>query len=74
MKIQIRRVGDEFVVALPAEAIADLRWGSGDVLGAEITGHALKLVRVETDNERTTRIADEVMKDYRITFEKLAKS
>jgi antitoxin component of MazEF toxin-antitoxin module len=74
MKVQIRKVGEELVVALPAEAIADLRWAAGDVLGAEITGHALKLVRVETDTDRTTRLADEVMKDYRITFETLAKS
>ena len=69
VKVQIRKVGDDLVVALPAEAVASLRWASGDVVTAEVTGHALKLVRTETDTDRATRIADEVMKDYRISFD-----
>jgi bifunctional DNA-binding transcriptional regulator/antitoxin component of YhaV-PrlF toxin-antitoxin module len=74
MKVEIRKVDDGLVVALPAEAVASLRWESGDVLAAEVVGDGLKLVRVETKHDRAMRIADEAMKDYRVTFDKLAKS
>jgi hypothetical protein len=73
-KVQIRKLGDELVVALPADTVARLHWGPGDVLGVEADGSAVKLVRVETSHDRATRIADDAMKDYRVTFEPRAKS
>jgi hypothetical protein len=44
------------------------------VLEAEVVGDALKLVRVETANDRTMRTADDVMDEYAWTLEELAKS
>ena len=73
-KAQLRKLDDELVVALPAEMVGKLHWAPGDVLGVEVDGNALKLVRVETSHDRATRIADEAMKDYRVTFEQRAKS
>jgi bifunctional DNA-binding transcriptional regulator/antitoxin component of YhaV-PrlF toxin-antitoxin module len=74
MKLTIRKANEEFVVALPDETVARLGWGAGDVLAAEVIGDALRLVRIETKHDRAMRIADEMMEEYRTTFEQLAKS
>ncbi|HEY2137767.1 MAG TPA: hypothetical protein VGH49_17915 [Xanthobacteraceae bacterium] len=74
MNLKIRKADGEFVVALPDEAVARLGWTTGDILRAEVVGDALKLVRVETAHDRAMQIADEVMDEYRETFEQLAKT
>jgi bifunctional DNA-binding transcriptional regulator/antitoxin component of YhaV-PrlF toxin-antitoxin module len=74
MKLTIHTANERLVVALPEQIVARLGWSSGDVLEAEIVGDALKLVRMESDVDRTTRAADEVMDQYSWTLEELAKS
>jgi antitoxin component of MazEF toxin-antitoxin module len=74
MKLTIHKANERLVVALPEQVVARLGWGSGDVLEAEVVGDALKLVRVETDVDRSMRTADEVMDQYSWTLEELAKS
>jgi bifunctional DNA-binding transcriptional regulator/antitoxin component of YhaV-PrlF toxin-antitoxin module len=74
MKLTIHTANERLVVALPQQIVARLGWSSGDVLEAEVVGDALKLVRVETANDRTMRTADDVMDEYAWTLEELAKS
>ena len=74
MNVEIRKCNERLVVELPTDAISGLGWSSGDILGAEIVGDALKLVRVETAHDRAMQIADKMMDEYRTTFEQLAKS
>jgi bifunctional DNA-binding transcriptional regulator/antitoxin component of YhaV-PrlF toxin-antitoxin module len=74
MKLTIHTANEKLVVALPEQINARLGWGVGDVLEAEVVGDALKLVRVETDVDRTMRAANEVMDEYSRTLEELAKS
>jgi antitoxin component of MazEF toxin-antitoxin module len=74
MKLTIHKANEKLVVALPEQIVARLGWESSDVLEAEVVGDALKLVRVETDVDRTMRTADEVMDEYSRTLKELAKS
>jgi antitoxin component of MazEF toxin-antitoxin module len=74
MKLTIHKANEKLVVALPEQIVARLGWESGDVLEAEVVGDALKLVRVETDVDRTMRTADEVTDEYSWTLEEFAKS
>jgi antitoxin component of MazEF toxin-antitoxin module len=74
MKLQVRKADEELVVILPNDVVVRLGWSPGDLLEAEIIGDALNLVRIEKKYDRAMRIADEVMEEYRTTFEQLAKS
>jgi antitoxin component of MazEF toxin-antitoxin module len=74
MKLTVHKANEKLVIALPDQVVARLGWGSGDVIEAEVVGDALKIVRVETANDRTVRTADEVMDEYSWTLEQLAKS
>ena len=74
MKLVIRKSNEDIVVVLPQDVLARLGWASGDALAAEIVGDGLKLLRVETDFDRTMRIARECMDEYSGTLEQLAKS
>jgi antitoxin component of MazEF toxin-antitoxin module len=74
MKIQIGRCEDNLFIVLPKQVVAQLDRGSGDIIGIEVADGGLKAVRIVTDHDRTMDIANEVMDDYRETFEALAKS
>jgi hypothetical protein len=74
MKVKIWKADGELVIALPLDAVTELKWELGDVLEGRLEGDGVKLVRVETQHDRAMRIADKVMDDYRETMEALAKS
>jgi antitoxin component of MazEF toxin-antitoxin module len=75
MKLQVRKVGDEILVAIPSELLARLGWEHGDICEAEIHGHELRVVRTETAKHAAAmKIARRGMEKYRETLAKLAKS
>jgi hypothetical protein len=51
-----------------------IRWKQGDVFQASVEGDALKLSRAQAAHESAMEIAEQVMEEYRETFEALAKS
>jgi bifunctional DNA-binding transcriptional regulator/antitoxin component of YhaV-PrlF toxin-antitoxin module len=74
MKLEIRKVGDDTVIVVPAEVASELGWDPGDVCEGEVHGDVLRVVRTETKHAGAMRIALQIMEEYRETFEKLAKS
>ena len=74
MKLEIRKVGDETVLALPAEIVSQLGWEPGDVCEGQLEGDRLSIIRTETNHDRAMRIARKGMEIYRATLDKLAKS
>jgi bifunctional DNA-binding transcriptional regulator/antitoxin component of YhaV-PrlF toxin-antitoxin module len=74
MKLEIRKVGDDTVIVVPAEVASELGWDPGDVCEGEVHGDVLRVVRTETKHAGAMRIARQIMEEYRETFEKLAKS
>jgi len=73
MKLAIQKVGEELAITLPADLVARLQWGSGDLLEAEVIAGGLTLTRIEAAHDQVMRIAEDVMDEYRTTFEQLAK-
>jgi bifunctional DNA-binding transcriptional regulator/antitoxin component of YhaV-PrlF toxin-antitoxin module len=73
MRIQIGKNKENLFLILPKEAIAELGWNSGDIVDIEVVDGGLKAVRVMTKHDRAMEIADQIMDDYRETFEALAK-
>ena len=74
MKLEIRKQGDDLILRIPENAIAELGWKAGDCLAAKIEGQGLSLVRSQTKRERTAATAEKVLEEYRETFEALAKT
>jgi antitoxin component of MazEF toxin-antitoxin module len=74
MKIQVEKCKDKLFVVIPNDAISQLGWEHGDILGGEIADGGLKIVRTMTAHDHAMEIAHAVMDKYRETFEALAKS
>jgi putative addiction module antidote len=73
MKIKIGKCKENFFVVLPKNAITQLGWESGDILDIEVVDGGLKAIRATTKHDHAMEIADQVMDEYRETFEVLAK-
>jgi antitoxin component of MazEF toxin-antitoxin module len=73
MASKIHRVGDQRVVALPPELLAEFGWEAGDVLTAEVVDGGIKFMRMNSKRNEALRIARNAMRKYRATFEALAK-
>jgi len=67
-------LGNKCVVSLPPELLAELGWGAGDVLTAEIVKGGAKLMRTDSTHNEGLQIARKAMRKYRAAFEALAKS
>lgn len=74
MKLEVRKQGDDLILRIPENAIAELGWQSGDCLVAKVDAKGLSLVRSQTKQERTGAIAEKILEEYRETFEALAKT
>ena len=74
MKAEIRNSNGGLVLTLPDELIARLDWQAGDIVDVEPQENGLKVVRVETDFDRTMMIAEQVMDEYHDALAELAKS
>jgi putative addiction module antidote len=74
MESKIQRLGDKRIVSLPPELLAELGWGPGDVLTAEIVEGGIKFTRVNSKHNEAMQIARKAMVKYRAVFEALAKS
>jgi putative addiction module antidote len=74
MTSKIQRLGDKRVISLPPELLAELGWGAGDVLTAEIVEGGIKFMRVNSKHNEAMQIARKAMQKYRAAFEALAKS
>ena len=74
MRSKIQRLGDKCFVPLPSELLADLDWGAGDVITAEIVEGGIKLTRSDSTHNKGLQIARKAMRKYRAAFEALAKS
>jgi antitoxin component of MazEF toxin-antitoxin module len=57
MASKIRKLGDDRVVALPAELLAQLEWAVGDLLAAELVEGGIKLTRTKSKHARAMEIA-----------------
>ncbi len=74
MKIEIGKCKDNLFLILPKEAVAQLDWGSGDIIDIEVVDGRLKAVRTMTKHDHAMEIADRIMDEYSETFKALAKS
>jgi putative addiction module antidote len=74
MGSKIEKQGEQWVVTLPDELLAQLGWNVGDVLAAEVFEGGIKLIRTKTSHEHAMQIARRGMHKYREAMEKLAKS
>jgi antitoxin component of MazEF toxin-antitoxin module len=74
MNSTISKCDDKFVITLPANAVEQLDWGSGDLLTLTVEGGSLTITRTKTKHDHAMEILDKAMVDYRETFEALAKS
>ena len=73
MKLTIHQLDEQLGIVLPDELTAFLGWAPGDVLDAEVENKTLKIVRVESANERGMRIVRRAINNYRGALEALAK-
>jgi len=74
MESKIQKLGDKRIVSLPPELLAELGWGDGDVLVAEIVEGGIKFTRANNKHNEGMQIARRAMRKYRAAFEALAKS
>jgi antitoxin component of MazEF toxin-antitoxin module len=74
MELHLKKCGDDFIITLPREFAAQLTWGSGNVLAAEIVDQSLLIKRSKSAHDHALQIARESMDKYREVFEKLAKT
>ena len=75
MTIEVRKVGEDFVLAVPDQLASQLGWEAGDICKVEVHGDELRIVRVETaKHARAMQFARRAMEKYRDALEKLAKS
>jgi putative addiction module antidote len=74
MKLQLRRIGDQLVCALPDEVVARLGWGSGDIVDLSVDENSLKIVRTQTAYDHAMDIAHKAMDEYHDALATLAKS
>jgi antitoxin component of MazEF toxin-antitoxin module len=75
MKLEIRKVGDDILLAIPAKLVSELGWENGDVCQVEVHGDELRIVRTESaKHAEAMKIARRGMEKYRDTLATLAKS
>jgi putative addiction module antidote len=74
MKIEIKKIGNSDGLILPRELMQRLDLKRGQELHVtELAGGGLQLLPYDPDFEKTMRIADEIMDEYRDTLAVLAK-
>ena len=74
MKIEIKKIGNSEGLILPKELMQRLDLKRGQELHVtELAGGGLQLLPYDPDFEKTMRIADEIMDEYRDTLAVLAK-
>lgn len=74
MKIEIKKIGNSDGLILPRELMQRLDLKRGQELHVtELAGGGLQLLPYDPDFEKTIRIADEIMDEYRDTLAVLAK-
>jgi antitoxin component of MazEF toxin-antitoxin module len=74
MKTKIEKSGENLFVVVPKEAVSQLGWTHGDILGAEVVDGSLKIVRTQTAHDRALEFARKGIEKYREAFATLAKS
>jgi len=74
MKIELRKCGENLMLALPPELVSDLHWELGDICECHVDADGLRIVRTETARDRAMKIAREAMDKYHDVFTGLAKS
>jgi hypothetical protein len=74
MKLKLTKIAGHHVFVLPADLIAKSGWKHGDIFQASVEGDALRLARTQDVHDPVMEIAEQVMEEYRETFEALAKS
>ena len=74
MKIEIKRIGNSDGLILPRELMARLELKRGQQLHLiELAGGGFQVLPYDPNFEKTMKIADEVMDEYRDTLAALAK-
>jgi putative addiction module antidote len=74
VKIEIKKIGNSEGLILPKELMQRLDLKRGQELHVtELAGGGLQLLPYDPDFEKTMRIADEIMDEYRDTLAVLAK-
>jgi putative addiction module antidote len=74
MKIEIKRIGNSDGLILPRELMQRLDLKRGQQLHiVELAGGGFQVLPYDPDFEKTMKIADEVMDEYRDTLAALAK-
>jgi putative addiction module antidote len=74
VKIEIKKIGNSDGLILPRELMQRLDLKRGQELHVtELAGGGLQLLPYDPDFEKTIRIADEIMDEYRDTLAVLAK-
>lgn len=74
MKIEIKKIGNSDGLILPRELMQRLDLKRGQQLHvSELPGGGLQLLPYDPDFEKTVRIAEEIMDEYRDTLAVLAK-
>jgi putative addiction module antidote len=74
VKIEIKKIGNSEGLILPRELMHRLDLKRGQELHVtELAGGGLQLLPYDPDFEKTMRIADEIMDEYRDTLAVLAK-
>jgi putative addiction module antidote len=74
MKIEIKKIGNSDGLILPRELMQRLDLKRGQQLHVtELAGGGFQVLPYDPDFERTMKIADQVMDEYRDTLAELAK-
>jgi putative addiction module antidote len=74
MRIEIKKIGNSDGVILPRELMQRLDLKRGQYLHVvELPGGGFQAMPYDPDFEETTKIADEIMDEYRDTLAALAK-
>ena len=74
MKIEIKKIGNSDGLILPRELMQRLDLKRGQQLHVvELAGGGFQVLPYDPDFEKTMKIADELMDDYRDTLAALAK-
>lgn len=74
MKIEIKRIGNSDGFILPRELVQRLGLQRGQELHiTELAGGGFQALPYDPDFEKTMKIADEIMDEYRDTLATLAK-
>jgi len=69
MKLEIKKIGEEFALILPQAILVTLGLSAGDFLDVDVSPDGALFLKLDTDYTSAMRISPDAMQEYRSTLD-----